>query len=375
MIDTGSHGMRSFVSWLNVVISNCVAMLIGLVLALLLAEFIVRMFSPHPDYGGGIRPAFYSNLFEYDELLGWRGVKNLSTPYYSKDFHVTVSHDADGYRNIYPAYVEGKKNYLLIGDSYAWGWGVEDDETAAAVFSRNNPDKNLYSLGIAGYGTDQEWLSLQQFLKKYPQYQYQGVILEFYFNDFDDNAETERYAYPKPAFIASGEELRLVNVPVPYRKVEQNIPVTEIPVPNDWSSHIQLLSFITHNVAGLINRIRKHDEHRGVSVIQEKTHEKIRFSAQLLAAIKKYCDDRGIFFHAVILQTQDTQDESLAAIKALSGELERRQVGHSVFKSRYLPSTDLWLDAHLNPYGQALLADHIEEVTESAALQNTRIHQ
>ncbi len=361
--------------WLILVVKNLTAVVIGFVVALLLAEVLVRLFSPHPDYGGGIRPAFYSNLFEYDELLGWSGVKNLSTPYYSKDFHVTVSHDADGYRNIYPAYVAGKKNYLLLGDSYAWGWGVEDNETAAAVFSQKNTDKNLYSLGIAGYGTDQEWLSLQQFLEQHPTYQYQGVILEFYFNDFDDNAATERYAYPKPAFIASGDELRLTNVPVPYKEVEQSIPVTEIPEPNDWSSHIQLLNFIAHNVSGLVNRIRKHDEHRDVSVIQERIREKIRLSSQLLEAIKKYCEERGMFFHVVILQTQDTQDENLAAINALSDELTRKQVDHSTFKSRYFPSTDLWLDAHLNPYGQALLADHIEAVTASAGIQNTHTRQ
>ncbi|MBK8676619.1 MAG: SGNH/GDSL hydrolase family protein [Cellvibrionales bacterium] len=367
--------MRVFFSWILKVLSNIAAVIIGLVMALLLAEVLVRIFSPHPDYGGGIRPAFYSHLFEYDKLLGWRGVKNLSTPYYSKDFHVTVSHDAAGYRDMYPAYVEGKKNYLLLGDSYAWGWGVEDNETAAAVFSRKNTDKNLYSLGIAGYGTDQEWLSLQQFLEQHPTYQYQGVILEFYFNDFDDNAATERYAYPKPAFVASGDELRLTNVPVPYREVEQSIPVTEIPEPNDWSSRVQVLSFIAHHMPGVIAFIQRRGKPEVLPTLTPVMHDKVLLAAQLLSEIRQYCEKRGMFFHAVILQTQDTQGENLVAIRALAEELDKRGVAHSLFKSRYLPSTDLWLDAHLNPYGQALLADHIEEVTESAALQNTRIHQ
>lgn len=367
--------MRSFFSWMTRVVSNIIAVFIGLVLALLLAELLVRTFAPHPDYGGGIRPAFYSNLFEYDDLLGWKGVKNLSAPYYSKDFHVTVKHDAEGYRNIYPSYVEGKKNYLLIGDSYAWGWGVEDDETAAAVFTRKNPEKNLYSLGIAGYGTDQEWLSLQQFLERHPKHHYQGVILEFYFNDFDDNAATERYAYPKPVFVDSENGLQLTNVPVPYKAVEQGIPVTEIPEPNDWSSQVQFLNFIAHSIPPIIALINRHGQPEVLPVLQPSMKAKLILSAKLLAEIRRYCEERGLFFHAVILQTQDTQGENLVAIRALADELGKRGVAHSVFKSRYFPSTDLWLDAHFTPYGQSLLADHIADITESAENKNSNINR
>lgn len=367
--------MRSLVSWLLAAVGNVAAVIIGFLLAFVIAEILVRILSPHPDYGGGIRPAFYSNLFEYDDLLGWRGVKNLSTPYYSKDFHVTINHDADGYRNIYPAHVAGKRNYLLIGDSYAWGWGVEDNETAAAVFSRKNSDKNLYSLGIAGYGTDQEWLSLQQFLQKYPDKTYQGVILEFYFNDFDDNAATERYAYPKPAFVDSGSGLHLVNVPVPRKEVEQSIPVTEIPTPNDWSSNVQFLNFISHYLPSLIRLVERHGKPEPLPALQQATYDKVMLSAKLLAEIRQYCEARGMFFHAVLLKTHDTQGENLVAINLLADELKKQGVKHSFFKSRQLPNTDLWLDAHFTPYGQSLLADHIEEITESVETQNTHTHQ
>jgi hypothetical protein len=236
-------------------------------MAVLLGEGFVRFFSPCPDYGGGIRPAFYSNLFEYDALLGWKGVRNLSTPYYSKDFRVHVSHDADGYRNIYPPYAEGKKNILLLGDSYAWGWGVNDDETAAAVFTSKHPSMNMYSLGLAGYGTDQEWLSLQRYIEQHPNYHYRKVILLFYANDFDDNAATERYAYPKPAFSLVGGSLQLTNVPVPHKVVEQSIPVDFFPPELEgWDKHLQIFNFLAYGIRSVIegrNIWRSGDESSG----------------------------------------------------------------------------------------------------------------
>lgn len=331
--------------------------------ALLAGEGLVRAFSPCPDYGGGIRPAFYSNLFEYDRQLGWKGVSNLSTPYYSKDFRITVSHDAAGYRNISPPYVPGKDNYLLLGDSYAWGWGVEDNETAAAVFNHRHPDANLYSLGIAGYGTDQAWLSMQQHLAQHPAYRYRGAILLFYFNDFEDNAATERYGYPKPAFVLTDSGLQLTNVPVPHKAVPQDIPVNFIPEPNDWTSRIQLLNFVFQKLPGLVAQFEEKDLTAKNVGPSPETLRKIELATSLLAAVEEDCRQRGMFFHVVILQTHDTQDENLAAVKLLAERLTAQGIQHSTFRSRRLPNTDLWLDAHYSPYGQALLARHIEQFT------------
>jgi hypothetical protein len=222
--------VKGLPSYLAAAGGNLLAGLLGLVFALLAGEGLVRTFSPCPDYGGGIRPAFYSNLFEYDRQLGWKGVSNLSTPYYSKDFRITVSHDA----------------------------------------------------------------------------------------------ATERYGYPKPAFVLTDSGLELTNVPVPHKAEPQDIPVNFIPEPNDWTSRIQLLNFVLHNLPGLIAQFEQHGQAPENATLPHETLQKITQLGQLLSQ-------------------QGTQ--------------------HSTFRSRKLPNTDLWLDAHYSPYGQALLARHIEQFT------------
>lgn len=339
--------------------SNLFAILLGTGIALLLGEGFVRYFTPCPDYGGGIRPAFYSNLFEYDPELGWKGVPNLHTPYNSKDFRIHVSHDGYGYRNISPPHVPGKDNFLLLGDSFAWGWGVEDDETAAAIVNHEDSTTNLYSLGLAGYGTDQAWLALQRHLHSHPANHYRGVILLFYFNDFDDNASTERYGYPKPAFQLMAGQLQLTNVPVPHKAVPQDIPVSFVPEPNDWTSSIQLLNFLAPRLLRWLAQQNREKTAEPPTLVSQQMQHKIGLSLELLGGLARYCRENNLPFHVVLLQTLDTQEENLAALQHLDVLLTEQGLAHSVFRSRKFPSTDLWLDAHFSPYGQVRLAKHL----------------
>jgi hypothetical protein len=83
-----------------------------------------------------------------------------------------------------------------------------------------------------------------------------------------------------------------------------------------------------------------------------------------LSSINQYCSDIGVPFHVVILQTHDTVGKYLVAEKTLTDLLEKDGVAYSVFKSRRIPNTDLWLDAHYSPYGQSLLADHLAGIIE-----------
>lgn len=347
--------------FINGIITVC-----SLTAVLLMAEWIVRVYFPTPNYGGGIRPAFYSNLFEYDDLLGWRGVPNLKTPYFSKDFRIHVSHDPHGYRNISPPFIAGKSNYLLLGDSYAWGWGVEDNETAAAVFNEQHPHKNLYSLGIAGYGTDQELLALHKQLAAQPGHDYRGVILLFYMNDFDDIAAAERYGYPKPRYIyADNSSPTLTNIPVPRKKIPQDIPVTEKPTPETWEQNIQLYNLFERTIAEVIFKPETQYSDASQKVITADEQHTIKLANSLIQEINKVCAHKRMFFHVVFLMTQDTQEHNAVLLHALADSLSANNIKHSFFYSRKFPRTDLWLDAHYTPYGQKLLARHIADVVSN----------
>lgn len=351
--------------WAKFILNTGIA-LTSLAVSLLVSEWFVRTYMPCPDYGGGKRPALYSHLFEYDEQLGWKGVPNIRTPYYSKDFKVTISHDALGYRNIYPPYVAGKANYLLLGDSYGWGWGVEDNETAAAVFNQRHSDINIYSLGIPGYGTDQEYLAMQKFLAERKDQKYKGVILLFYYNDFENNGLAESYLYPKPFFsLDENNVLSLNNIPVPKKDIPQDKPVTLIPVQDDPLRKYQLLTLTLDGLVrsiGFITSIGEPEPEKIPVKISDWEKKNQAITAAVIRQMQTTCLMAGMDFHVVFLMTQNTDEHPGTMITGLARELDSSHIDYSFFYSRKFPRTDLWLDTHYTPYGQALLAEHIAGV-------------
>ncbi|TAN44932.1 MAG: hypothetical protein EPN22_04705 [Nitrospirae bacterium] len=108
----------------------------------------------------------------------------------------------------------GIRRILLIGDSFFWGYGVNDKEVISEVL-QNKFGKGVEALNgsVTGYGTDQEllWLT-EEGLKYKPDI----VVLGFFpYNDIEEIAASIIYGYPKPFFNLEGGRLMLKNVPVP----------------------------------------------------------------------------------------------------------------------------------------------------------------
>ena len=87
-------------------------------------------------------------------------------------------------------------------------------------------------------------------------------------------------------------------------------------------------------------------------------------TAAIIEDMKKYCATVNMEFHVVFLITQNTDAQPATRISELAKQLGQSNIPHSFFYSRAFPRTDLWLDTHYTPYGQALLAEHIAEVID-----------
>lgn len=345
---------------------NILLVLCSTAVALLLAEGLVRRYMPSPDYGVGKRPALYNTLFRYDAEIGWVGSPNTQSPYISKDFQVTITHDALGFRNRVPPFVAGKKNVLLLGDSYGWGWGVEDNEMASYLLSQNGSPYNVYNLSIPGYGTDQEFLTLQRFLQQHNNRVYSDVVLLFYFNDFENNGTDVSYLYPKPVFRFNEHgDLQLNNVPVPKVKIEP-VSITELPPTQDILQNSQLLNFVLDNVGKIIFQ---HGDDAGQEAIELKDYEigNIHLTDAILKQLNDFCRDKNMRFHVVFLMTQNTDAYPAAMIQQLAAPMKQQGIAYSYFYSKQFPRTDLWLDTHYTPYGQRLLAEHIRAVLDGVS--------
>ena len=109
------------------------------------------------------------NPYRADGVLGYTHRPDWEAVHDTEEFHVTVHTNALGLRGG-PARAKkapGTWRILLLGDSFAFGFGVEDDETFAAVLARElRPPPGferveVLNAGVAGWSADQYLLFLE----------------------------------------------------------------------------------------------------------------------------------------------------------------------------------------------------------------------
>ena len=149
-----------------------------------------------PDLGWRCRPGFRmraigpslnSPVFRYSVALNRRGLRDVDHPYEKP--HGTI-------------------RIACLGDSFVWGWGVDDGETFADRLERElGPEVEVVNLGVPGYSTDQELLC---FLEEGKKYRPDLVLLGYVLNDAEGNLRSANHGLPKPALVRAGGGWRLV---------------------------------------------------------------------------------------------------------------------------------------------------------------------
>ncbi len=188
----------------------------SLLISLLLAEGLVRLVIGPP-----------SREFQvYDKDLGWKNDPSSSGWRVTVDYKHWQQVNEHGLRGEYvPAYARDNGpsfRVLVLGDSFAEGAGVSDDEVFPAVLSKNlNSETGRYgydvvNLGVSGYSTDQELLAFEHEGVKYSP---DLTILAFVYNDLEGNVAPYASGANKPRFefhAGSNPALTLIpNAPRP----------------------------------------------------------------------------------------------------------------------------------------------------------------
>jgi lysophospholipase L1-like esterase len=168
------------------IIVNILLLIITLFALLLLAEGITRIVMPNS--------VKLRLMHQPDKKLGYRLVPQFEMDHQTREFRSHIKINSEGLRDHeYPAVKDAKTfRILAIGDSFTLGLGVNSEESYPKVLetmlngdSVNAGSKKyeVINAGVDGYGTDQEYLYLQELLQRYKP---DMVIVGLYSNDVDD---------------------------------------------------------------------------------------------------------------------------------------------------------------------------------------------
>ncbi|HZI94602.1 MAG TPA: GDSL-type esterase/lipase family protein, partial [Patescibacteria group bacterium] len=127
--------------------------------------------------------------------------------------HVRINSEGWRDRERSPEKPPGIFRIVVLGDSFTWGHGVEDEEIFTRRLEQKLSGVEVLNMGLSGSSTDQQLLILKRdALAFHPDV----VIVMICRNDFLANTGTMEGPYGKPAFVLQQDgSLRLTHVPVP----------------------------------------------------------------------------------------------------------------------------------------------------------------
>jgi len=155
------------------------------------------------------------HFYVYHRRWGWRNVPGWKAK--TRGLPLTINSRGLRDREHPVAKPKGTGRVLVLGDSFAWGYGVADQDLFTEVLERDfvdNPPQGPWEVintGVSGWGTDQQYLYL---MDEGFDYEPDVVVLAFYLlNDPKEVKLSDTYGLSKPVFLDL--DLTLGNVPVP----------------------------------------------------------------------------------------------------------------------------------------------------------------
>lgn len=184
--------------------AKLVLMAVSLVVGLVLAEVVVRVFATLTHR---------VPLVVGDARTGWALPPALRNEIKAGDGgQFATSTDHEGHRLTRLA---GERcgapcpTVILVGDSFVQGQGVGDSESFAWILAHET-GSNVVNLGVLGFSSDQELISLTDYLAAHPALPVQDIIVFVCDNDFQEIQVNYHYlARTKPRFLIREGQLEI----------------------------------------------------------------------------------------------------------------------------------------------------------------------
>jgi lysophospholipase L1-like esterase len=146
--------------------ATALLLLVSLAVCAVAGEIATRFQTTRATSHRGDETKHHFNIFRSDPVLSFALRPDWSGVHEKFDFSVAVHTDAAGFRITgNPPAIDPPRarRIIVVGDSFAFGWGVEDTEAFASVLERGLARERpvqVINAGVPGYSTDQYWLFL-----------------------------------------------------------------------------------------------------------------------------------------------------------------------------------------------------------------------
>jgi len=327
----------------------------SVMLTLALAEVVLHLTGFGFSYMNPMH-SFHIN----DPVLGYRGLPNADAHFVRRGvFDVAIRHDARGFRLQEFAKAPGacSRSVYVYGDSFTWGWGVDQGQGFTDLLNRDVPGVCFYNRGIDASGTIYQFtlFNTEDLAGMKPG---DTVLVMFCFNDFEDNHDQNKEV---SAILENGS----VKV-LPPRKQFQK----------PWRAFIRRncrIYNIGSQAAAQIRRKFKEAEPERKRPAPAVTDPEFILTKHFLGEFKRVCDERGLRFAVAMIPLTVEFGEPEYGVSA-GDAAQYRQLLMDIVTTHQVEFIDLLPsfveekqknssapltiigDAHWNPAGHALVA-------------------
>jgi lysophospholipase L1-like esterase len=344
------------------ILVNLSLIIISTLFALTLSEIALRLIGVKPLYVSPERDHFW----KYDPLLGWAHEPGQEGIFETPQFRTVVRINDNGLRDRPHSYNRQNdiERIVVLGDSFAWGYGVEESERFSQLLEKSL-DVEVINAGVSGYSTDQELL---WYKNEGIKYETDLVIVELAGNDVSDNErQLVSTVYYKPKFVLEEDQLVPTNYPVPKTSAQGKFIYA-------LSQRSALVYFLVQRYFDLLSLYRnaKVDSHHTNSPVPgiSAEREDFKLTIALLDEIRNIAKSRKAKF--MIVATDRWWDSPPSEtypdfINALRTE------GFLVLDVESMPGFDPEVmlipnDGHWNQAGHKFVADEIQAFIASHQL-------
>jgi len=325
--------------------------LAGLAIALLLTELLVRIVFDEP-----VQPRYV-----IDPGYGVRANQpNVRTRHYVPgDYDVQISTNSAGMRGQreYPLdRIPGRRRVLMLGDSFTFGYGVNDDEVVSAVLedllnARAPGSAEVINLAVSGFGQSEELVTWESRAKAYRP---DTVVLFYFDNDIGNNAVSGLYRVG-----ADGELVRTGASFLPGSKLQERMFAF---APTRWLfEHSEAWNLIRNRLSSVVQKQLM--KAQGLEQYDEATPEAAALTRALIGGLAAEIRAAGAQPVFVIIPNGRTMSSNLP----MSAD-ELVALGMVVVDARdFVTREDYYRrDNHWRPGAHRRLAERLVPLVESS---------